>query len=307
MVDDPARIAAFPSVPIYNAKAVEVRTGVSRHTITAWERRYGFPAPSRTDDSRRLYSERDVAAIRWLKEQTRTGMTISQAVAVYLSASQLVPALRPAPFVEQDRTEMLVRMLTSFDAPSAHELLSRCFADYGVEPTCAEVIHPALYRVGELWEAGEIPVGVEHFATHVVRTRLVELTQPYTRSGTLGPVVLACTPGEDHDVGLLMLALFLLRLGVRVLYLGARVPAGDVSYAAARSKSPVVCLSASTTGSGQEIAGLDAWALPEGLQVYCGGRAFLEDGVLRDRVRPAVYMSDACEAAAGIYSDLLRA
>ncbi|HLL49709.1 MAG TPA: MerR family transcriptional regulator, partial [Thermomicrobiales bacterium] len=64
--------------PVYNTRAVVLRTGVPADTFRAWERRYGIPSPVRTDGNQRLYSDRDVALIAWLRDQTRTGVTISQ-------------------------------------------------------------------------------------------------------------------------------------------------------------------------------------------------------------------------------------
>lgn len=69
--------------PVYNTRAVVQRTGVPADTIRAWERRYQFPSPCRTQGNQRLYSERDIAVICWLRDQTRAGMTISHAVSMY--------------------------------------------------------------------------------------------------------------------------------------------------------------------------------------------------------------------------------
>src|SRR3712207_6237971 len=71
--------------PVYNTRAVVQRTGVPADTFRAWERRYGLPAPARTEGNQRLYSDRDIATIAWLRDQTRAGLTISQAVRLYQS------------------------------------------------------------------------------------------------------------------------------------------------------------------------------------------------------------------------------
>ena len=69
--------------PIYNTSAVARRTGVPADTFRAWERRYDIPRPGRTSGNQRLYAERDIATISWLREQTASGMTISQAIALF--------------------------------------------------------------------------------------------------------------------------------------------------------------------------------------------------------------------------------
>ena len=65
---------------MYNTRAVAQTTEIPADTFRAWERRYGFPRPYRARDDRRLYSERDIGAILWLRDRTAEGMTISQAI-----------------------------------------------------------------------------------------------------------------------------------------------------------------------------------------------------------------------------------
>src|SRR5271165_2553553 len=73
-------IAAYSDDPVYNMKAVTQRTGIPAATLRAWERRYHALAPCRTDGNYRLYSERDIATLRWLKFQLDAGLSISRAV-----------------------------------------------------------------------------------------------------------------------------------------------------------------------------------------------------------------------------------
>ncbi|HVL24325.1 MAG TPA: MerR family transcriptional regulator, partial [Thermomicrobiales bacterium] len=63
-------------------QAVAQQTGVPPDTLRSWERRHGFPAPSRTDSNRRLYSERDIAAITWVRDQTERGQGTNEAIAM---------------------------------------------------------------------------------------------------------------------------------------------------------------------------------------------------------------------------------
>src|SRR3712207_3544429 len=78
----------YSSEPRYNTKAVVRETGVPADTFRAWERRYGVPIPHRTATGQRLYSERDIAIIRWLRDRTAEGLTISQAVRLFEGAQE---------------------------------------------------------------------------------------------------------------------------------------------------------------------------------------------------------------------------
>src|SRR5690349_5390066 len=64
-------------------KAMVQQTGIAAPTLRAWERRYAILSPERARNDYRLYSERDIVIIRWLKERVDAGMSISQAVALF--------------------------------------------------------------------------------------------------------------------------------------------------------------------------------------------------------------------------------
>ncbi len=71
---------ALDHSPKYNVQAVAKLVGLSPVTLRAWERRYGLPSPARGEHGYRLYSDYDVRTLRWLKQQTETGLSISRAV-----------------------------------------------------------------------------------------------------------------------------------------------------------------------------------------------------------------------------------
>ena len=75
------RLSDFSTAPLYNIKAVVQATDISPSTLRAWERRYHMCQPERSESGYRLYSDRDIAVIRWLKVQVDAGMSISHAVA----------------------------------------------------------------------------------------------------------------------------------------------------------------------------------------------------------------------------------
>jgi len=73
----------YADVPLFNTKAVVRETGIAAPTLRAWERRYSILSPERAQNDYRLYSERDIAIIRWLKDRVDAGMSISQAIALF--------------------------------------------------------------------------------------------------------------------------------------------------------------------------------------------------------------------------------
>lgn len=246
--------------PRYNIRAVERLTGVPAPTLRSWERRYGFPSPSRTLTARRLYSAGEIDMIRWVKSQTESGLSVGQAmkwVRDGLASPMLVsatPEISDPPPVEPPAAPMLTettglaRLLldavVAYDEPRAEEALSTAFARQPADVVITDVIRPVMVEVGERWARGELSVTHEHFASHLVRRRLFAMLaqQPASAGGPL--VVLACVPGEQHEMGLLMLALFLRWAGLHTVYLGADVPVEDLVRCLRETNAAAICLSA---------------------------------------------------------------
>ena len=84
----------------YRIQAVAEMTGVSAATLRAWERRYGIPSPSRTASAYRLYSDRDIALVRQVRELCEGGMAPSQAAQVVLTRDEA-----PPPPIERPATD----------------------------------------------------------------------------------------------------------------------------------------------------------------------------------------------------------
>src|SRR5512140_3830850 len=84
--------------PLYNIGVVSRMTGISVATLRAWERRYGFPTSGRTAGGHRLYSERDMVRLRWVKVQIEQGMQTAQAIQALKrqEAGERVESLAPA-------------------------------------------------------------------------------------------------------------------------------------------------------------------------------------------------------------------
>src|SRR5450432_103858 len=85
----------FSDTPVFNTKAVVQQTGIAAPTLRAWERRYDLLSPERGNNDYRLYSERDLAVIRWLKARIDSGISISQAISLFHHMSQERQSLTP--------------------------------------------------------------------------------------------------------------------------------------------------------------------------------------------------------------------
>src|SRR5215510_2468359 len=86
MVEQIDNLLTISDAPRYNIKVVVQQTQVNISTLRAWEQRYGIPHPKRSEHGHRLYSQRDVAIIKWLKHCTEGGLAISQAIVMLREA-----------------------------------------------------------------------------------------------------------------------------------------------------------------------------------------------------------------------------
>jgi methanogenic corrinoid protein MtbC1 len=118
-----------------------------------------------------------------------------------------------------------------------------------------EIIAPALWLIGELWERGDISVADEHLATEI-SLRVLALQREarrlaQERIGRL--VILAAPAGEQHVVALRMVANLLRDAGYEAVMLGADVPPAALARSASRYRPDVICLTGTMPGAGDQM------------------------------------------------------
>lgn len=127
--------------------------------------------------------------------------------------------------------------------PRAQAVLDEVLAAAPLETAIRRVLLPVLRELGVGWHAGQVSVAQEHFATAIIRGRLAGLARGWGQQS--GPrALLACPPGERHDLGLLMFGLLLARRGWSISFLGADTPIAAIGSAVAAQRTDLVVLSA---------------------------------------------------------------
>lgn len=302
----PSHLAQFDDTPIYNTRAAVRLTQVEAPRLRAWERRYAILAPHRSTNSYRLYSERDLAIIRWLRDQVAAGMTISQATAYLRDHSEplptdgQLPAETPLAAPQLDHlTQTLVAAALRLDEAAATQALAHALALFSVEDVCQGMISPALTALGEMWSENHELIVPEHFLSQVIRAQLDALWHT-TYPPHDGPLILvACAPGEQHELGACMLALLLRRHGMRVTFLGENNEAVSLTVTAKQLRPAVICLSA--TLPEHKLPALDlARRLSEATtaRIFIGGQAVAQQNGARIPDRVTVLHATGSEAVA---------
>ena len=290
---------------LYNIGIVTRLTGISIPTLHAWDRRYKFPSTIRSPGGHRLYTEKDITQLKWVKSQVDSGLSPSRAIQAAKSIvddKQIIPAANslmtdiPIRITPSQLKDSLYEALIHHDTDAADRLMGDMLAFFSPEDLTINIIGPSLARIGEAWEAGTINIATEHLATNYLRQRLVMwmVTAPATRS--LKPVILACAPGEWHEGSLLMAAVLLRRRGWSVVYLGQNVPLQSVSDLTRDISPSAILFVAMQIESAQNLVGWPALfkQISGNPPVLLGGRAFvINPGLLQ--IVPGFYLGDTIQ------------
>ena len=209
------------------------RVGVSPELLRAWERRYGLLRPERTDGGFRLYSSADERRIQAMQQQLALGLSAAEAASVALAAAEDEPAAAESAGDLAERRACVGGGARRARRRSRAGRPRRLFGAFMLETVLGDVILPYLRRLGERWERNEVTIGQEHFASNLLRARLLGLARGWGRGA--GPrALLACAPGELHDLPLIIFGLALRARGWRITFLGPDTPVATVAETAQR-------------------------------------------------------------------------
>lgn len=311
--------------PIFNLKAVLQETGLSADTLRAWERRYGIPAPQRTAGGHRLYSEYEIEMVKWLTARQSEGMSISRAVEMWreLTAEgrdplESVPPTRQAA-VQTSISEAIylppetgleglraqwVGACLNYNESAAEQTLNQAFGLYPLETVCIQLLARGVSEIGNLWHENRATVQQEHFASALVMRRLNALIASApapTRSFTL---LVGCPPEEQHTFTGMLLALFLRRRGLNVIYLGANVPASHFEETLNAIQPHLVLLSAQQLFTAATLQQTALMLSAQGARIVYGGRIFHLAPDIKSRI-PGFYLGDSLETALETMENLL--
>jgi methanogenic corrinoid protein MtbC1 len=148
---------------------------------------------------------------------------------------------------------------TAIEAGSYHDAQRVVQAALDAGATGAEifarVLTPAMYRIGERWERAEINAADEHLATAIsnrVMSSVYEslaVEMPTSRER----VLIAAVEGDQHVMGLRMIADVLEGSGYDTVYMGADTPLAGLIASLAQHQPSVVALGATAPWSASKL------------------------------------------------------
>jgi len=215
----------------FSISDIEGLIGIKAHTIRAWEIRYNIVPPKRTPTNIRYYDEADLKALLNIVALNENGYKISKIAQMSKKKiADLVTQLRT------DWNNNTVQVLSLSDATLKYdevafsEILAGCIKEMGLTKTMDIVLFPFMKRIGMLWQTGTIDPSHEHFASNLIRDRIIveidELKKPLLDEPRR--FLLFLPEAEMHETGLLFARYLLKRCGHDTLYLGQEIPYADV-------------------------------------------------------------------------------
>jgi DNA-binding transcriptional MerR regulator/methylmalonyl-CoA mutase cobalamin-binding subunit len=260
----PAAAAVFP------IRTVSALTGVNPITLRAWERRYGLVQPQRTASGRRMYTQADIDTIQRALALVQRGVAIGRARDA-LDGAAPARAPRSSTAWAQQRARMLAA-IERFDELALDQVYDEMLALHSIERVTRDALLPLLIELGQRWQTRVGGVAEEHFLSVYLRNKLGARFH-HRGGGADGPtLIVACLPGEHHEVGAFVFALAAHEHGHRVVLLGANMPLPELAYAAHRTQARALVLSGTHTVApevtGPQLARLVAAAK---VPVFVGG------------------------------------
>lgn len=234
-------------------------TGLSRDVIRVWERRYGLIKPLRGSNRYRIYTDEDVALLRYVREEMEKGNSIGDMAAMgrdtLLARMRETALSQPIPESPYERLlSELLAALDPFDRVTFERRLNGAVAVIPFEEALLRILLPLQERVGELWHEGRLNIAVEHYVTKQVQQKLFAVMNqlPVREDGP--KVVVACPSGQGHEIGAQTIAYRCGVRGCRVYYLGPNVPVSALADICTQVRPDLLLLSVTIAFPEKEAA-----------------------------------------------------
>lgn len=259
---------------MYPIRTVAQLTGVKPVTLRAWERRYGLVVPARSESGHRLYTKDDISSIHQILEWLEQGVAIGQ-VKAQLSAisADSGDADGASTGVWPAWQERILAGIHHFDETRVDSVYSEALAVYPVDVVTVNLLLPVLREFGERWQRIQGGIAEEHFFASYLRNKLGARIHHQAHPLNAPSIVVACLPGELHELGAILFALHCSHHGMRPIFMGANLPMTELIPAALRSKADAIVLSGTVSSVSPGIWGELATIIPSlGIPVFIGGR-----------------------------------
>lgn len=278
-------------------KAAAKLSGLTSHTLRAWERRYSVVEPIRAENGRRLYSLADVEKLKLLALLTANGHAISQLAKMSLSELERLALEKPRPAdehrvraapppsftdgTESESLKALLEALRAFDLEEIDRQILKARINSPARSFIIDLVGPLLHQVGQLVEQNRLDIAQEHALSAVLRNHLGELLAQVQKAsdwaseqGNHRPRLLFSTPeGDLHEFGILLAAILAGSHGFKFRYLGPNMPAESLANAARAMDTRIVVIGSVHADAERLAQPLKEYVSELSRELFKGGRA----------------------------------
>ena len=229
---------------LFPIRTVSELTGVNAITLRAWETRYGLIDPIRKPSGHRLYTQEHIDLINRVVGLLDRGMRIGQINAETMAGADVDSD--PA----EDRVNHwqryingMIAAIIRFDESALERVYGEALSHYPVKVVTEKLLTPLLRELGDRWANKKGSVAEEHFFGFYLRNKLGARFHHRSQTQTGPRLMLACLPGDLHEIGLLLFALDACDHGFQTVLLGANMPLEDLPAAVSKTNSAALILS----------------------------------------------------------------
>ena len=229
---------------LFPIRTVSSLTNVNAITLRAWESRYGLIKPVRKSSGHRLYTQADIDIINRTVALLDRGMRIGQVKDELTRQGSPVTSLEAnAQDIWQKHINHMLSAVICFDEAALDESYTEMLSIHPVKVVTERLLKPLLRELGDRWNNMTGSVAEENFFGFYLRSKLGARLHHRIRPDKGPALLLACLPGDQHEIGLLLLALEANERKFRTIILGADMPIEDLSQVAEKSACSAIVLS----------------------------------------------------------------
>jgi DNA-binding transcriptional MerR regulator len=232
------------SEALFPIRTVSALTNVNSITLRAWESRYGLIKPVRKSSGHRLYSQADIDIINRTVALLDRGVRMAQVKdELQRQGSPVTSSEANAQDVWQKHINHMLAAVISFDEAALDESYTEMLSIHPAKVVTERLLNPLLKQLGERWVNMTGSIAEEHFFGFYLRTKLGARHHHRIRHAEGPGLLLACLPGDQHEIGLILLALAANERYFRSVILGADMPLAELPAAARKSGCSAIVLS----------------------------------------------------------------
>ena len=143
-------VDATESNGLYPIREVSRLTGINPVTLRAWERRYGFIEPKRTNSGHRLYSLTDIETVRRVQGWIERGVSVSKVGELLARGTPAISQHEGVQSTEYREWQLQISAaLSAFNEAQLERLYGQIFSSYPPEVVFQDILMPLWHQLSK--------------------------------------------------------------------------------------------------------------------------------------------------------------